>query len=353
VKRCSKCILSENFPKIKFDDNGICNFCNDKMFFSTEKKQIKEAEIAINKMFDEARGGREYDAIVCYSGGKDSTYTLQLAVEKYKLKILSFTLDNGFISPVAFRNIEKVVSKLGVDHVTYRPSYKFMKKLFRVSSTFSIYNSKTLTRISANCNSCISIVNITALKYAIEKKVPFILAGFTLGQIPANTIYYKNNYEFFKESRQVVLNKLKNELGDDVSRYMEIDDSLLSEKKAYPHNINLLCLEDITEEEIIERIKPLGWVQPKDVDGCSTNCQINSFNNYVHVKKFGYSPYELELSHLIRKNLLTREEALNKLNDQPQDQIDHAMKELKINKESLSESASMVTKANVNGMDKL
>lgn len=330
TKRCAKCVLSENFPRIKFDDIGVCNFCNDEMFFVTEQKQIQEAQVAVNKMFDEVRGDKEYDAIVCYSGGKDSTYTLKLAVEKYNLKILSFTLDNGFISPVAFENIEKVVSKLGIDHVTYRPSYQFMKKLFKVSSTVPIYNPKTLTRISANCNSCISIVNITALKYAIEKRVPFILAGFTLGQIPANTIYYKNNYEFFKESRKPVLNKLKNELGPDVSRYMEIDESLLENEVNYPHNVNLLCLEDISEEEIVEQIKPLGWVQPKDVDGCSTNCNLNAFNNFVHVKKFGYSPYELELSHLIRKGLLSREEALSKLLDQPEDQIKYAMKELKV-----------------------
>lgn len=330
TKRCTKCILSENFPRIKFDDKGICNFCNDEMFFVTEQKQIQEAEQVVNKMFDEIRGDKEYDAIVCYSGGKDSTYTLKLAVEKYNLKILSFTLDNGFISPVAFENIEKVVSKLGIDHVTYRPSYQFMKKLFRVSSTVPIYSPKTLTRISANCNSCITIVNITALKYAIEKQIPFILAGFTLGQIPANTIYYKNNYEFFKESRQPVLNKLKKELGSDVSRYMEINESLLKDNMKYPHNINLLCLENITEKEIIEQIKPLGWLKPKDVDGCSTNCNLNAFNNFIHVKKFGYSPYELELSHLIRKKLLSREEALAKLLDQPEDQIQYAGKELKV-----------------------
>lgn len=322
--------MSENFPRISFDDKGVCSFCNDEMFVSTDKDRILENEKIINQMFDEVRGKKEYDAIVCYSGGKDSTYTLKLAVEKYNLRVLSFTLDNGFISSTAFKNIEKVVSKLGIDHVTYRPSYKFMSNLFKVSSTVPIYSKKTLTRISANCNSCISIVNMTALKYAIEKGAPFILAGFTLGQIPANTIYYKNNYEFFKESRGPVLNKLKAHLGEDVSRYMELNEELLKNNKSYPHNINLLCLEDITEEEIIERIKPLGWEAPKDVDGCSTNCKLNAFNNYIHVKKYGYSPYELELSHLIRNGNLSREEALNKLQDQPQDQIQQAKKELNV-----------------------
>jgi hypothetical protein len=97
-----------------------------------------------------------------------------------------------------------------------------------------------------------------------------------------------------------------------------------------PYNVNLLCLENITENEILERIKPLGWIKPGDVDGCSTNCTINSFNNYVHLRRFGYSPYELELSHLIRKKLLSREEALEKLQDQPKAQIDTAMSVLEM-----------------------
>jgi hypothetical protein len=123
-----------------------------------------------------------------------------------------------------------------------------------------------------------------------------------------------------------------------VSNYLEISQSQLEKVKNYPYNINLLCLENITEKEIIEKILPLGWVKPADVDGCSTNCRINAFNNYVHTCKFGYSPYELELSHLIRKNLLTREEAMNKLFDQPRDQIDFAKAELKIDDNLLSKS---------------
>ncbi|HLN56048.1 MAG TPA: hypothetical protein VK207_08645 [Bacteroidales bacterium] len=331
VRRCTRCVLSENFPRIKFDEKGICNFCNDELLHSTNAGQIEDAKKEIHKLFDEVRGKSDYDAILCYSGGKDSTYTLMLAVEKYNLKVLSFTLDNGFISPTAFRNIGKVVSRLGVDHITYRPSYKFMKDMFRFSSLEDIYNPKTMIRISANCNSCISIVNITAQKMAMEKGIPVILAGFTLGQIPSNTIFYKNNYEFFRESRSAILEKFRAKLGDDVRRYMEIPDSLL-QRSSFTYNVNILTLEDITENEIVNRILPLGWEKPKDVDGCSTNCMINAFNNYVHERKHGYSPYELELSHLIRKNLLSREEAIEKLYDQPEEQISGVFRELGIDR---------------------
>jgi len=335
LKRCIHCVLSENFPKIQFDENGLCNFCREELFHSTEKQYIEEANIAIAEMFERERDKSEYDAIVCYSGGKDSTLTLKLAVEKYNLKVLSFTLENGFTSPEANNNIERVVTALGVDHITFRPSKKFMRELYRISSLHEIYSRKSLTRISANCNSCISIVNNTALKYAIEKDIPFILSGFTLGQIPLNAIYYTTNYEFLKESRKSSMDKLTDLLGNDVNKYMGISDEVIDRVKKYPVNINLLCVESFTEKEIVDQILPLGWVQPKDVDGCSSNCRINAFNNYVHERKYGYSPYELELSHLIRKNLLTREEALQKLLDQPMDQINYAMKDLRIDESQL------------------
>lgn len=330
--RCTKCVISAKFPRIEFDENGVCNFCRDEIFYVAEDKRIDEARKQVEDLFEAKRGKSEYDAIVCYSGGKDSTYTLMLAVKKYKLRVLSFTMDNGFISPVAFENINRVVSHLGIDHITFRPSLKFMRPLYKISSLQPIYNPKTLMRISSNCNSCISIVNITALKYAIEKKVPFILAGFTLGQIPSNTIIYKNNYRFFQESREPSLNKLREHLGKDVDSYFCIKDSLLEKVEDYPHNINLLCLENISENEIVENVKTIGWVPPKDVDGCSSNCQLNTFNNYVHQKKYGYNPYELELSHLIRKGMLSREEALIKLNDQPENTLRYIMEQLEINK---------------------
>jgi tRNA(Ile)-lysidine synthase TilS/MesJ len=328
--RCTKCVISAQFPGVEFDDKGVCNFCRDQVFYVTQDERIEQARVQIETLFNEKRGKSEYDAIVCYSGGKDSTYTLQLAVEKYKLKVLSFTMDNGFISPVAFDNINRVVSRLGIDHITFRPSSKFMMPLYRISSLENIYNPKTLLRISSNCNSCISVVNMTALKYALEKKIPFILAGFTLGQIPSNTIIYKNNYRFFQESREPILNKLRERLGKEVDDYFTIKDALLDSVAEYPSNINLLCLEDISESEIIEKVKAIGWVPPKDVDGCSSNCRLNTFNNYIHQKRYGYNPYELELSHLIRKGKLTRDEALVKLADQPEETLASIKKELGI-----------------------
>ncbi len=311
--RCTKCILSSAFPRIQFDEKGVCNFCRNEIYFTTENQSIANAREQITNLLNEHQGKGQYDAVMCYSGGKDSTYTLMLATRQYNLKVLALTVDNGFLSPVAFENINQTVDALGVDLITIRPSSKFFSPLIKASALHDIYNPKTLTRISSVCNSCISIINIAALKLALEKKIPFILAGFTLGQIPANSIFYKNNYTFFQESREPILNKLRNLVGNEVDDYFCISDDLIESTESYPYNINLLCLDDPSEDEILAEIKKLGWISPKDVDGCSSNCRLNAFNNFVHTQKMGFNPYELELSHLIRRDKLSREDALRKI----------------------------------------
>jgi hypothetical protein len=281
--------------------------------------RLDEAIIRASKQVHElfAKRHQPYDAIVCNSGGKDSSYTLALAVQKYGLRVLSFTLDNGFLAPVAFENIRRVTDALGVEQLTYRPSMSFFRKVIRATATLPVYREQTLTRISAGCNACISLVNMMALRIAIEKNIPCILAGFTLGQIPANAIVFRNHFRFLADSRKESLARLTEAVGEEVDAYYNLPDALLDRVESYPHNINLLCLEALTEEAIVERVSRLGWRKPEGVDGCSSNCELNTFNNYVHERRFGFSPYELELSILIRKGLMSRTEALAKIGDNP------------------------------------
>jgi hypothetical protein len=191
-----------------------------------------------------------------------------------------------------------------------------------------IYTDRTLARISSGCHSCISLVNITALKTALEKRIPFILAGYTLGQIPCNVLVFRNNYRFLQDSRKAVLEKLKGHVGDMVMDHYCISEELMDQATFSPYNINLLCLEEVSEEAIVRAIEPLGWKRPVDVDGCSSNCLLNTFNNYIHMLKYGYNPYEFELSHLIRSGHLTRVAALQKIQDQPKAHIRGIMDKL-------------------------
>jgi len=94
--RCKKCLLIENFPGINFDENGICNFCNDQKDSVLQEIIIEKHRNKFLELIDKYRNKSNYDCIVAYSGGKDSTYTLHLLKTEYKLNILAFTFDNWF-----------------------------------------------------------------------------------------------------------------------------------------------------------------------------------------------------------------------------------------------------------------
>jgi hypothetical protein len=68
-----------------------------------------------------------------------------------------------------------------------------------------------------------------------------------------------------------------------------------------------------SEAQILAGIRELGWQHPEHLDGCTSNCALNAVGNLCHEKKHGFHPYALELSTLVRKGLLSRDDALEKL----------------------------------------
>ncbi len=76
IKFCKKCIMPNTRPRIIFDDKGICNACQH-----SEKKKIIDWESRkqdflklVDKIKIESKNKKSnYDCIVPWSGGKDST----------------------------------------------------------------------------------------------------------------------------------------------------------------------------------------------------------------------------------------------------------------------------------------
>ncbi|OGS41431.1 MAG: hypothetical protein A3J82_03490 [Elusimicrobia bacterium RIFOXYA2_FULL_69_6] len=65
-------------------------------------------------------------------------------------------------------------------------------------------------------------------------------------------------------------------------------------------------------EEYVELIRrELGWQQPPlSYPGKSTNCLLNFISVHNSMKHFGFTHYHVEMSKLVRENLLSRDEAL-------------------------------------------
>ena len=130
MKICINCVLPETFPGVIFNSDGVCNHCQGFKGTGILNEQKKEYDEKFISLINVHKGKGAYDCLMCYSGGKDSTYTLDLLKNRYGLSILAVTFDNGFISPVAMENMRRVVENIGADHIIFKVRFDLLKKIF-------------------------------------------------------------------------------------------------------------------------------------------------------------------------------------------------------------------------------
>jgi len=326
LRVCAKCVLPETFPGIRFNKEGVCNSCLD--FKGVESSQAKKAEYRgkFEALVKEYKGSGTYDVLMCYSGGKDSTHTLAVLKEEYNLNILAVSLDNGFLSDQAFKNIPTVVEKLGVDHIFFKPRFDMLAKIFCYCAKNDIYSRKALERASVICTSCMGIVKYSTLRIALEKDIPFVAYGWSPGQAPVTSSLIKNNPQMVKIMQNALYDPLYQIVGSEIRPYF-LEDKHFGGSYRFPYYIHPLAFLDYREEVIYQNISRLGWKKPEDVDANSTNCRLNSFANVVHKQRLGFHPYAFELANLVREGYIDRNTALRRLNQQENPNIVSMVKE--------------------------
>ena len=312
LKRCTRCVLPDSFPGIRFNDEGVCNFCQE--FKGIEQLDNKKTEYKqkFEKLLKDMKGKNEFDVLMCYSGGKDSTYTLIELMEKYNLKIIAFTMDNGFLSKQASINIQTVVKNLDVENIIIKPPFDVLKKIFTTCSKENIFSQKSIERASSICTSCMSIVKFSALRKALEMNIPFIGFGWSPGQAPITSSIMKNNPQMIKMMQKAVFSPLYNIAGEKIKRFF-LEEKHFNGSYNFPYNISPLAFLEYNEEELFKKIQKFGWKAPQDTDANSTNCLLNSYANTVHKKQFNFHPYAFEQAKLVREGYLDRETALEKI----------------------------------------
>ncbi|MBU1895906.1 N-acetyl sugar amidotransferase [Patescibacteria group bacterium] len=131
MKYCAKCVSPETKPAIRFDENGVCNFCRyfeslDRVDWEDRKRQFIEiATQAKNK-------GAQYDCVVGVSGGKDSTYMALYARDVLGLKVLLANMMPECITENGQHNINNL-QEMGFDCFMFRPNPKVSRTLAKMA----------------------------------------------------------------------------------------------------------------------------------------------------------------------------------------------------------------------------
>jgi glucosamine--fructose-6-phosphate aminotransferase (isomerizing) len=111
-RRCTRCILPETMPYIRFDAQGVCNYCHN---YKPRNKPRPTSEIF--KLVEPYRRASGDDCIVPFSGGRDSCYGLHLIMKELKMKPITYTYDWGMVTDLGRRNISRMCAQLGVENI--------------------------------------------------------------------------------------------------------------------------------------------------------------------------------------------------------------------------------------------
>lgn len=112
LRRCSKCILPETMPFIRFDENGVCNYCTNYTLKNTPKPKAD-----LEGLFEQYKSISGKKVIVPFSGGRDSSYGLALIKKEFGMEPITMTYDWGMVTDLARRNISRMCAILGVENI--------------------------------------------------------------------------------------------------------------------------------------------------------------------------------------------------------------------------------------------
>jgi hypothetical protein len=331
LKRCTRCILPETFPGISFDVDGVCNYCRD------YRKVEVRGEAALVDLLSKYMGkSRKYDCIVPISGGRDSSYTLHQMVKKYGVRTLALTVDSGAIMPEGYRNIDRIVEALGVDHVWLKDDEHIKSAQRNTWIKFHAWMRKpSINTIVPVLNAGDKTMNLRMYRYAHEHGIPLVIGGNNIGNSSFEQEHFKTGfmgifpddngrYSSFDRVRLSFLfaweflSNTQNWHWPVFSEYLSGAFVYFFESLQKPGDVVPVGFYDYiywNEEEIVGTItRELGWEGSSDTKATwRIDDAAYPLIDYLYYALVGFNEFDEHYSKLIREGQLTREKALMSL----------------------------------------
>jgi N-acetyl sugar amidotransferase len=312
MKRCTNCGLPETHETISFDHDGVCNICRQHEF-KKDKIDWTANKTALDALIEEHRGRYDYDCIVPFSGGKDSTWTLYYLVKEYGIKPLVVRFDHGFLRPNLDDNVKRTIRRLGVDIMTFTPNWKVVQKLMLQS----------FLEKGDFCWHCHTGIFSYPMQIAIEKKVPLIFWGEPSAEYTAYFSYgQKEDVDEKRFNRYVNLGISADDMFVRLGGAVDARDlkpySYPALKDLRALNYRSVCLGSYIpwdvkmQSEVIQR--ELGW-QGDHVENVppqyryeKIECYMQGVRDYIKYIKRGYSRPTHLIALDVRNGRMSKEE---------------------------------------------
>jgi N-acetyl sugar amidotransferase len=312
--RCTKCVLPETHETIMFDDQGVCNVCRNHDYKQTHIDwPAKKTDL--DQLIATYRGKYDYDCLVPFSGGKDSTWTLYYLVKEYGIKPLVVRFDHGFLRPGVQENTHRVLRKLGVDFHHFTPNWKVVRKLML----------QAFLEKGDFCWHCHTGIFSYPMWVAIQQQIPLVVWGEPSSEY---TAYY--SYEQPEEVDEKRFNRYVNlgitaqdmliRLGGDVEERDLRPFTYPPLKDLRRMNYRSVCLGSYIPWDVKDQVaiikRELDW-RGDEVEGVppghdyeKIECSMQGVRDYIKYIKRGYTRPAHLASLDIRNHRLSRAEGM-------------------------------------------
>lgn len=321
LRKCNNCLLPETYETIEIaPDNSSCNMCRTSDFKNTNIDWEKRKK-RLDEVIEKHRNKNEYDCIIPFSGGKDSTFTLYYLVKEYNIKPLVVRFNHGFYRQGIEKNVNMVLRKLGVDFINFTPNWKIVKKLMWES----------FIRKTDFCWHCHTGIYSYPLQVALKYKIPLVLWGEPLAELSAYYTYENDEIEWEDETK---FNMVRN-LGitaDDMWGMINTPEDPVDKRDLLPFtypkleelrkiNYYSVCLGSFIPWDYRKQTKliidELGW-KGDELEGvpdslnkefAKIECWMQGTRDYLKYLKRGYGRITQLTNFEIRNGRMTTEEA--------------------------------------------
>lgn len=324
LRRCTRCILPETMPFIRFDERGVCNYCHN--YKLRNKPKPKEELLRLVEPYRRKEGN---DCIVPFSGGRDSCYGLHLIVNELKMKPVTYTYDWGMVTDLGRRNISRMCAELGVENIIVAEDIS--KKRHNIAMNLRAWlkapNLGMISILTAGDKHFFRHVETIKKQTGIQLnlwgvnplEVTHFKAGF-LGVPPdfeEDRVYISNTRKQLRY-QMLRLKAMSKSLGYFNS---SLWDTLSGEYyRSYMKKTDYFHIFDYWtwEERLIDQTLAMyDWEKAPDT---STTWRIGdgtaAFYNYIYYTVAGFSEHDTFRSNQIREGQITRSEALTRVTDE-------------------------------------
>ncbi len=310
--RCSECILPKNYPGITFNSEGVCNHC-------LARPKVKK--LGQEKLFGAVAPYRnrhpEYDCIISISGGRDSAFAAYYAVRVLNLRGLAYTYDNGFMPHQTQQNVQAIAEILDLDLVVEKHD-AVAKNIRPIISSWIKKPSPAM--IGFLCTGCRTGYERGLIKTAQNYQIPLVITGSgEPGHAFAKELLIGpvNN----RGNLALVLGSIAQMIAN--PRYLTLRLALAFVREFFHRFVLRTNLKFVplfrfiawNEKEILATIKrELRWVSPTHSQSSwRSDCKIHLVRQYLYRETLGFTKNDVLLSGMIRRNMITRHEALERL----------------------------------------